>query len=154
MTQFSFAYTGSQLSLQHERDVKRCQWDASAWSPMRAVVVTACDVWGANGVKAAVGLSHCAQHNGCAFWSTVAAMNDDASALPRVARLQCLQRKPLLCNAHASRLQARSAVWGVFHMLCYREFTVSVSLNFMLCSAVWLRLLAFVLLVVIFWGGY
>ena len=103
-------------------------------------------------MKAAVGLSHCAQHNGCAFWSTVAAMNDDASALPRVARLQCLQRKPLPCNAHASRLQARSAAWGVFHMLCYREFTVSVSLNFMLCSAVRLRLLAFVLLVVIFGG--
>ena len=119
---------------------------------MRVVVVTACDVRGASGVKAAVGLSHCAEHNGCALWSTVVAMSDDVSALPRAARLQCLQRKPLLCNAHASRLQARSADWGFFLMLCYRQLTVSVSLNFMLCSAVLLRLLAFVLLVVIFGG--
>jgi len=128
VTQFSFVYTGSQLSLQHERDVKRCQWDVSAWSPMGAVVITTCDVWGASGVKAAVGLSHCAQHNGCAFWSTVAAMNDDASALSRVARLQCLQRKP--CNAHASRLQARSAVWGFFlccvtDSLLYQSHSIS-----------------------------
>ena len=106
---------------------------------MRAVVVTACDVCGASGVKVAIGLSHCAQHNGCALWSAVAAMNDDASALPKVqkvARLQCLQRKPLPCNARVSRLHARTADWVFFLMLCYRQFIVSVSLNFMQCSAV------------------
>jgi len=97
---------------------------------MRVVVVTACDVRGASGVKAAVGLSHCAEHNGCALWSTVVAMSDDVSALPRAARLQCLQRKPLLCNAHASRLQARSADWGFFlccvtDSLLYQSHSIS-----------------------------
>jgi len=43
-------------------------------------------------------------------------------------------------------------ICGGFSTLCYRQFTVPVSLKFMLCSAVWLRLLAFVLLVVIFLG--
>jgi len=33
---------------------------------MGTVVGTTCDVWGANDEKAAVGLTLCAQHNGCA----------------------------------------------------------------------------------------
>ena len=43
-------------------------------------------------------------------------------------------------------------ICGGFSTLCCRQFTVPVSLKFMLCSAVGLRLLAFVLLVVIFLG--
>ena len=148
----SFAYTGNQLSLQRERDVMRCKWDASAGSPMGAVVITTCDAWAANDEKAAVGLTLCAQHNGYASWSTVAVMNDGVSALAKVARLQCMQWESLPCNAQAARLQARSGDLRGFSTLCYRQFTLSVSLNFMLCSAVWLRLLAFVLLVVIFLG--
>jgi len=104
---------------------------------MRAVVVTACDVCGASGVKVAIGLSHCAQHNGCALWSAVAAMNGDASALPKVqkvARLQCLQRKPLPCNARVSRLHARTADWGFFFSCCVTDSLLYQSHSISCCA--------------------
>ena len=60
-------------------------------------------------MKTAVGLTHSAQHNGCASWSTGAAMNDDVSSLSKLARLQCSQQRTL-----AVQCTGGTADWGFF----------------------------------------
>ena len=104
---------------------------------------------GASNVKAGVRLSHCVRHNGCSFWSVGTAMRRCLRAA------KSCQAAVFAATIHAVQStcfpasHVNSWLGGFFLMLCYWQFTVSVSLNFILCSAVRLWLFEFVPLVIL-----
>jgi len=73
-------------------------------------------------MKTAVGLTHSAQHNGCASWSTGAAMNDDVSSLSKLARLQCSQQRTL-----AVQCTGGTADWGFSHAVLRTVYCISLT---------------------------
>ena len=63
---------------------------------------------------------------------------DDVCALPKVARLQCLQRQSMPCRARASRLHTWTADWGGFpHAVLLTIYCISIAhFHTMQCSTI------------------
>jgi len=100
---------------------------------MRAVVVTTCDVRGVSGVKAAVGLTLCAQHNGCAFWSTVAAMNDDVSGLAKLPGCSVCSENPCCAMHRLLGCRRDQLIWGFFSC-CVTDSLLYLSHSISCCA--------------------